>query len=178
MPFLPVGGNAILVCIGWGAGTVGIFCLPVCVVYIILGGYICCYCARGIFAIDVLLMMGWLYSFGGNAIMHRLGGGCGRYILFAGARHILFWGIYVVYGLVQNTMMLLVSHYLPFSFSILLCTDIIIRFGTISSFGSVSLECRRYYHPSNLPPNNMQNSAYSPVRRSWPQREDVFTASI
>jgi hypothetical protein len=26
-------------------------------------------------------------------------------------------------------MMLLVSHYLPFSFSILLCTDIIIRFG-------------------------------------------------
>jgi hypothetical protein len=77
-----------------------------------------------------LLMMGWLYSFGGNAIMHRLGGGCGRYILFAGARHILFWGIYVVYGLVQNTMMLLVSHYLPFSFSILLCTDIIFgKFG-------------------------------------------------
>jgi len=24
----------------------------------------------------------------------------------------------------------------------------------------------------------MQNSAYSPVRRSWPQREDVFTTSI
>jgi hypothetical protein len=61
-------------CIGWGAGAVGIYCLP------------------------------------------------GRDIYY-------FGGIYVVYGLVQNTMMLLVSHYLPFSFSILLCTDIIIRFG-------------------------------------------------
>ena len=34
-----------------------------------------------------------------NFGMHRLGGGCGRYILFAGVRHILFWGIYVVNGL-------------------------------------------------------------------------------
>ena len=49
----------------------------------------------------ILSTMGWLYSFGGecNFGMHRLGGGCGRYILLPGARHILFWGIYVVNGL-------------------------------------------------------------------------------
>ena len=40
----------------------------------------------------------WLYSFGGNVIL-VCGGGCGRYILFAGVRRILFWGTCVVNGL-------------------------------------------------------------------------------
>ena len=45
----------------------------------------------------------------GNAILVCIGWGAGAVgILFAGARHILFWGICVVYGLVQNVMMLLV----------------------------------------------------------------------
>ena len=70
----------------------------------------CCYWARGIFAIDVLLMMGWLYSFGGNAILVCIGWGAGAVGIYCLPGHDIYYfgGCMLFYGLVQNEMMLLV----------------------------------------------------------------------
>jgi len=100
----------------------------------------------------ILSTMGWLYSFGGecNFGMHRLGGGCGRYILLPGARHILFWGIYVVNGLGYFTI------------------DILL----------VGEDCSVHICGPPTPEHYCKTVLTPRGRRSWQQHLDVFTASI